>query len=302
MPDQRPDRTARPNRPPRVERCVALVDARFWWWLLDHPQDGPIGIPPHLGAELERLLRRPEGVTPISRIVWFTDENPPPRHQPGVVVRQVPAIAHDGGVAMLRGMAQEMAEIGQRGSAERLLLVSDDERLILAVDDAQRAGLAVDMVIDEAARDAVRLRDEDPQWARLLLLADRQLVLGSDGTTPTRTGGVSRERQAGFHADAAPREPRPAPSAEAMTLIDEEIRGWWDDEAPDQRAHWRREIQTMRGIPQDLDRELLQRISRRMGQALSPGEKNAMRALARQRIEAETAAEPPAEAPLAAEA
>ncbi|MFM8509246.1 MAG: hypothetical protein ACKOCU_02835, partial [Betaproteobacteria bacterium] len=82
-------------------------------------------------------------------------------------------------------------------------------------------------------------------------------------------------------------EPRPRhepPSAEASGIIEDEVLRWWDDEASEQREHWRLEVQAARGIPQELDRQLLLRISRRLGQALSPAEKSAMRHQVRQQV------------------
>lgn len=262
-----------------MERVVALVDARFWWWLQDASQEESKGIPAHLHEELESLLRRPESTCSLVRVLWFTDETPPPRHVPGIAVRQVPSNSQDGGVAMLRGMAQELAQLAARGSVERVLLASDDERLLLAVDDAQRSGLAIDMIIDEAARDELQLREEDPQWARLLMLADRQIVLGS---MPGARAGSPRARAlpGGSH------EHRAMPDPEALAILSQEVTAWWTEESADDRAHWRIEIQNARGIPQELDRLLLQRTSRRLGHPLSPGEKNAMRSMARQHIEA----------------
>lgn len=274
------------------ERCVALVDARFWWWLQDAEPEGSNTLPDDLFETLQATVRSGGNGVNLSRVVWFTDAGAAPRHAAGVGVRQVPSNSQDGGVAMLRGMAQELALLSSRAGADRVLLVSDDERLLLAIDDAQRSGLAVDMLIDEDARDERQLREDEPQWARLLMLADRQLVLG-DGAAARQAH--SRERAGPRDAklgrdpsDARPmRDPRQPASPEALQLIEDELSGWWGEETPVAREHWRHEIQSIRGIPQELDRQLLLRISRRTGQPLSPAEKNEMRALARRRIQGE---------------
>lgn len=284
--DHRDFRDPRNDRDPRhrthrvnssATRCVALVDARFWSWLHDAAQEETPGVPAGLQDQLEQLLAQSGPGAQLLRTIWYTDESAMARHQPGVTVRHVPSNAQDGGVAMLRGMAQDMIEIAQRAGADRVLLVSDDERLLLAVDEAQRCGLMVDMVVDDEAGDLAALREDDPQWARLLLTADRHLVLGA--TAPSRAAS-QRER------DPA-REARSAPTGQAAQIIEEEIQAWWSEETPSQREHWRTELQTTRGIPQELDRQLLLRISRRLGQALTPPEKNAMRALARRQIQSE---------------
>jgi hypothetical protein len=93
---------------------------------------------------------------------------------------------------------------------------------------------------------------------------------------------VRAHRPRSGHGDPHPRhEP---PSAEASGIIEDEILRWWDDGAPEQRDVWRQEVQAARGIPQELDRQLLLRISRRLGQALSPAEKSAMRHQVRQQV------------------
>ena len=80
------------------------------------------------------------------------------------------------------------------------------------------------------------------------------------------------------------REGRLNASDEAVELIESEITQWWAEEGESTREHWRAEVQSSRGLPQELDRQLLLRVSRRMGQALSPAEKTVMRASVRRRI------------------
>jgi hypothetical protein len=253
------------------------VDARFWRWLQnddrageDHP--GPI----HTAQdELQQLVHQ-EGFR-LVRTLWFTDQDFDDA-VPGLQVRRVPSNAQDRGVTMLRAMAQNLLALAEHGAVDRVLLVSDDDRLLLAVDEAQRRGLQVDMLVDAESQDLKALREEDPNWASLLLGADRLVVLGG-GDAPVR---APRQRNTAMTGE--PRARREAPSAEASGIIEDEILAWWDDETPDQRDHWRQEIQATRGIPQELDRQLLLRISRRLGQPLSPAEKSTMRQQVRQQI------------------
>ncbi len=262
------------HRGPRVhhERLSALVDARFWSWLHDDEEPGST----RLSAAIDELqaLAQAHGVR-LQRVLWFTDQETEGGVH-GAQVRRVPSNSQDRGVTMLRAMARELQGMAEHRAVDRVLLVSDDDRLLLAVDDAQRRGLQVDMLVDPDSQDLKALQDDDPNWASLLQSADRLVVLGS-----AESGGRTQRPRAG---QAEPRLRREAPSAEASGIIEDEILTWWDDETPDQREHWRQEVQASRGIPQELDRQLLLRISRRLGQPLSPAEKTAMRHQVRQQV------------------
>jgi hypothetical protein len=253
------------------ERQVLLVDARFWAWLNDEDSDGDRA---EAAQQALRELLAANGAR-LVRTLWFSDQDGT-GHGPGLQHRRVPSNAQDQGVTMLRAMAHELHSLAQHRAVDRVLLVSDDDRLLLAVDQAQGCGLMVDMLVDGDSQDLQALRTDEPGWASLLMQADRLLVLGSQDTRVRAhrpRNGVNE-----------PRLRRELPSAEASGIIEDEVLRWWDDEAPDQREHWRQEVQAARGIPQELDRQLLLRISRRLGQALSPAEKSAMRHQVRQQV------------------
>lgn len=217
----------------------------------------------------------------LMRTLWFSDQDMD-RPVQGLQVRRVPSNSQDRGVAMLRGMAQELRSLAVNRTVDRVLVVSDDDRLLLAVDEAQRLGLQVDMLVDTDTQDFKALTQEDPKWSSLLQTADRLVVL--DGRDPSH--GTRRPRG---EANPDMRTRHEPPSAHASGIIEDEIITWWDEEAPDQRDQWRHEIQGSRGIPQELDRQLLLRISRRLGHALSPAEKSLMRQQVRQQIAGEAA-------------
>ena len=253
------------------ERIVALVDARFWAWLYDDDSM------PHGAEGAQDVLQQwahQHGVR-LVRTLWYGDQNLE-RNAPGLQARRVPSNAQDRGVAMLRAMAQDLYATADHRVVDRVLLVSDDDRLLLAVDEAQRRGLMVDMLVDGGSLDLKALQDDEPGWASLLQLADRLVVLGS------HEAGARPQRPRGGPGDGRMR--LEAPTAEASGIIEDEVLTWWDDETPDQRDHWRQEVQASRGIPQELDRQLLLRISRRLGQPLSPAEKSAMRQQVRQQV------------------
>lgn len=266
-PAQRP--TRHHSGPP--ERHAILVDARFWAWLSD--QDGDAEQADAAHRTLSELLSAHGSRT--VRTLWFSDHDVL-GHTSGLQHRRVPSNAQDRGVTMLRAIAHELLALADKRAVDRVLLVSDDDRLLLAVDQAQRYGLRVDMLVNAGSQDVQALWADEPGWASLLMQADRLLVLGNHDAR------VRAHRPRSGHGDPRPRhEP---PSAEASGIIEDEILQWWDDEAPEQRDVWRQEVQAARGIPQELDRQLLLRISRRLGQALSPAEKSAMRHQVRQQV------------------
>ena len=250
-----------------AERQAVLVDARFWAWLNDEESDRD------RTAEAQQAFHELVAAhgARLVRTLWYSDQDAEGQG-PGVQHRRVPSNAQDQGVSMLRAMAQDLQAMALHRAVDRVLLVSDDDRLLLAVDHAQRCGLMVDMLVDADSQDLKALRADEPGWASLLLQADRLLVLGSQEAHEARAR--SHRPRNGL---SEPRQRREPPSAEASGIIEDEVLKWWDDEAPEQRDTWRQEVQAARGIPQELDRQLLLRISRRLGQALSPAEKSAMR-------------------------
>jgi hypothetical protein len=275
-----PDRSGAARRPAHraarhhgghVERQAVLVDARLWAWLNDdagdRAEEAQRAFQELLAAHGARLVRT----------LWYSDQDAEAQG-PGLQHRRVPSNAQDQGVSMLRAMAHDLQALALHRAVDRVLLVSDDDRLLLAVDHAQRCGLMVDMLVDADSQDLMALRADEPGWASLLLQADRLLVLGSPGAQELQESQEERTRgHRPRNGHNEPRQRREQPSAEASGIIEDEVLKWWDDEAPEQRDQWRQQVQATRGIPQELDRQLLLRISRRLGQALSPSEKSAMR-------------------------
>jgi hypothetical protein len=263
------------------DRVAALIDARFWAWLQD---DDEASVAEHAREALQDMLQRHDAR--LVRTLWYTDQDVPSQARGGPLVRRVPSNAQDNGVTLLRAMAQDLAALAEHQSVERVLLVSDDDRLLLAVDDAQRRGLMVDMLVDAQSSQNSTLREDEPGWASLLQQADRVMVLGEAEPQwrhqrPRTTSSQSTGRSA-----------REAPSAEFCGIVETEVRQWWQDATIEQRGQWQEAIEASRGLPQDLDRQLLLQISRRLGQALSPAEKAAMRQTVRQQVLGEGAAAP----------
>jgi hypothetical protein len=106
----------------------------------------------------------------------------------------------------------------------------------------------------------------DPGWARLLAQGDRRVVVNSQaladmlqGKLPTGMGLALEDVE------------------ELRQSMHEVITAWWADEPEDLRDELRDALQISRGIPQEVDRQLLLRMRQRLARALSLPEKKMLR-------------------------
>jgi len=245
---------------------MALVDVRFLGWLLQPTQQraGAEQLPSasHALQTLEAALRQAALDVDMVRVYWYADSPlTAPVHD--VLHRAVLDPDADGGVSLVRAMSGDLAALAAAGAVEHLLVVSDDERLLMSIDQAQLSGLSVHMLVDEAGVDIGRLSQDDPSWARLLAQADRCVVLaaGERGLT----AGASAQAQ---DADDA---------AASQAAILSQLQAWWDEEPESQRLDLHDELKFSRSIPQEVDRQLLLRLSRALGHPLTWPEKKVMR-------------------------
>lgn len=259
----------------RGGRCVALVDARFMAWL-GNANDRSGATPSALltadaVATLRRVSRDVGGLPDVTRVYWYTDRDVTVLVD-GVVVRAVADADQDGGLSTTRAMAADLQQLAQNQAAEHLLVVSDDERLWSAIDGAQLQGLGVALLCDDSVADYAQLQQDDPSWARLLAQADRRIVWdGSATAATTARSGTGIGANAGMNGGGM-----------ANQSVDREgimasLAQWWDEEPETQRIDLQNELQYARGIPQEVDRQLLLRLSRSLGHPLSWPEKKIMR-------------------------
>lgn len=261
--------SANTDVPTRSGRCVALIDGRFLGWLLQ--SSGQSGSQPNAKAFrglfglLDASLRQAGLEVDILRAYWYADTSPVlPGHD--ILHRAVLSPDSDGGVMLLRSMVADLNALAQNRAVEHVLLVSDDDRMLNAVDDAQLCGLSVHMLLDQASSDLVRLAQDDPCWVRLLQQADRRVVIPPDNPL-ARTDGIS---------DGIPdANLDTSDSVEAAILL--QLNAWWTDEPEDQRLDLQDELKHSRSIPQEVDRQLLLRLSRALGHPLTWPEKKVMR-------------------------
>ena len=253
-------------------QCIALVDARFLVWLAQHTQSGPKqdavnrnGMAQFLNDALSQAGLDVE----VKRIYWYSEENES-LDVDGQIVRKVLSHDLDGGVSLLKSLGQDLRQLASNKACEHVLLATDDERFLTVIDDAQLTGMSVHILADEAARNMPKLHQTDPGWGRLLSQADQRIVVQPKALAEILQGSAAKE------SSAAQEDPELV--RESMTEV---IVSWWDDEPEDRREELRDALHISRGIPQEVDRQLLLRMRHRLTRALSLSEKKMLREIFR---------------------
>ncbi len=265
-----------------AESCIALIDARFLAWLQGQTDTAQDHVRPQLHQLLSNALAHNGLDLNLRRIYWYSD-TPDDQAMGGQVCRAVLPHSQDGGLSMLRTLGADLKRLAERGACDHLLVGSDDERLISLIDEAQLHGVSVHLLADEASRNMAQLNREDPGWARLLSQADQRVVLGAQAM---REGG-SR------HASSMHAVPQIDPE-QLREQLNTVINTWWADEPEDLREELREELQNTRGIPQEVDRQLLLGVRRVLERALSFQEKKLLREMVRELVLGPQAAQAPA--------
>jgi hypothetical protein len=279
-------------------QVVALVDERYLKWLAGQHTSATVQLQrQNVLPVLADVLRQGAPDMQLMRVYVFSDQQVLDLCD-DMVVRNVPQHAVDGGLGMVRSLGMELNQVAQHAGAGMVMVVSDDERLIPYIDEAQWRGLKVALVTDETSLDMHKLMKEDPSWARLLLQADRRLALGVSAwealtvpgsSVPTvrptplalTTSAPSTERgdtESGAESSYFNNVP---PSEDWMEQVRQVIQTWWAEETPDARLDLYEEMQNSQGVPPETDRHLLLRVRRELARTLSFQEKKAMRELIR---------------------
>lgn len=253
-------------------QCIALVDARFLVWLAQHTQSGPKqdavnrnGMAQFLGDALSHAGMDVE----VKRIYWYSEENES-LDVDGQIVRKVLSHDLDGGVSLLKSLGQDLRQLAINKACDHVLLATDDERFLTVIDDAQLTGMSVHILADEAARNMPKLHQTDPGWGRLLSQADQRIVVQPKALAEILQGNAVKENNIAQEDPELVRE-----------SITEVIVSWWDDEPEDRREELRDALHISRGIPQEVDRQLLLRMRHRLTRALSLPEKKMLREIFR---------------------
>ena len=248
--------------------CIALIDGRFLIWLAQQGAVGTTGESVNrqgLLSLLAQALSQSGLDVDLRRIYWYTDRSD------GLVIddqimRLVQTHDADGGASLLRSLGHDLKQLAEHHACDHVLVASDDERFLGAIDEAQLSGLSVHLLADESARNMPQMVRSDPGWARLLAQADRRVIVNSQaladmlqGKTPTGMGLSVEDVE------------------ELRKTMQEIVAAWWAEEPEDLREDLRDALQISRGIPQEVDRQLLLRMRQRLARALSLPEKKMLR-------------------------
>ena len=269
----------------RSGTCMALIDGRFLIWLAQQGALGATGESVNrqgLLGLLSQALSQTGLDVDLRRIYWYSDRSD------GLViddqiVRLVQSHDADGGASLLRSLGHDLKQLAEHHACDHVLVASDDERFLGAIDEAQLSGLSVHLLADESARNMPQMVRSDPGWARLLAQADRRVVVNSQTLADMLQGKVPMGSGLALEDVEELRQ--------SMTEV---ITAWWADEPEDLREDLRDALHISRGIPQEVDRQLLLRMRQRLARALSLPEKKMLRETLRQVV---TGAEADAPAP-----
>ncbi len=256
-----------------AESCIALIDARFLAWLQGQPESAQENVRAQLHPLLSSALSHNGLELNLRRIYWYSDASDEAVFD-AQISRAVLPHSQDGGLSMLRTLGADLKRLAERGACDHVLVGSDDERLISLIDEAQLHGVAVHLLADDASRNMTQLNRDDPGWARLLSQADHRVVLDAQAT---RQSGSPRHSSS-MHT-ATPVDPE-----QLRAQLNTVINTWWADEPEDLREELREELQNSRGIPQEVDRQLLLGVRRVLERALSFQEKKLLREMVREQV------------------
>ncbi len=252
-------------------RAAALLDARYMRWIarLDEPDaqgSGPL-VRERLGELLQHALGRAVGRQQLLRTYWYTDTD----DQQVCNDQTLRLVALDAdGSALVRQLAADVQALAASGRIDLLLVGSDDDRLLPVIEAAKLAGLCVCALADERALAMPRLLQQDPNWARLLREADRRVIVRAADLAQALQGAP------GSGADFGSEDPQSDEKLQAL------VQAWWADLIDDDRDGLREELPDQRGLPPEVDRDLLLRGKNAMGRALYFHEKRKLRHMARE--------------------
>jgi hypothetical protein len=250
----------------RSGTCMALIDGRFLIWMAQQGAVGATGESVNrqgLLGLLSQALAHAGLDVDLRRIYWYSDRSD------GLmiddqIVRMVQTHDADGGASLLRSLGHDLKQLAEHRACDHVLVASDDERFLATIDEAQLSGVSVHLLADESARNMPQMVRTAPGWARLLAQGDRRVVVNSQALADMLQGKLPT----GLALEDV---------EELRQSMQEVITAWWADEPEDLREDLRDALQVSRGIPQEVDRQLLLRMRQRLTRALSLPEKKMLR-------------------------
>lgn len=240
--------------------CVALIEARYLQWLLETDSENAEPVSPaQVAGLLQQALAANGKALDIQRVYWYADA-PTTELVDGLITRMVAA---DDDQSSAQAIESDLRAVAEHKSFAHVVLASDANSLRDAVDAAQQRGLLLHLLTDESAQDFAATAEEDPAWAQLLAQADSRLWFRPSAWQHRATRGPKAQ-------DVSREEPR-------RDEVQAVVREWWESRDEDTRADILASVQVNRGIPQEIDRELLGLARDRLDRPLNLEEKRIMR-------------------------
>lgn len=252
----------------RHKQCIALIDWKFLSWLAGQSQQDATALR-HLLPKILKASFQQDGSSVWIRHIWIYGEKDDGLIANGQHFKAIPFSAEDGGLSIVRAMASDLLSITRRENVEHILIASDDERLAVAIDEAQFFGVDIAMLVNESAAQPENLVNHDASWARLLKLANRRLLAcwNPPEDLALEPEEEYRERE---------------PSVDVAPILHELVSNWWNDLPQEDKDEITEMMPPNHGVPQEVDRDLLQLSRNRMERPLRFFEKKLLRQALRQ--------------------
>lgn len=245
-------------------QAVAFVDMRYLRWLcgLDGRDAAPVSRA-QVNAVVLNALDQANLNAQLLRSYCYADHDDKATFD-DQTLRLLPQADTDGELAMVRQMSADLMAVAQGAGPDLIVIASDDQRLIHTIDVLKLQGIKVCLLADERAKAMPRLQQHDPEWARLLREADRRLVVQAQDLAHALSAGAQAGQQT-VHED----------------VLQAVVNEWWSGLPLDEQDWLREELPALRGVPPELDRELLRRTKMAIHRSLNEHEKRLLREQAR---------------------
>jgi len=245
-------------------QAVAFVDMRYLRWLcgLDGRDAAPVSRA-QVNAVVLNALDQANLNAQLLRSYCYADHDDKATFD-DQTLRLLPQADTDGELAMVRQMSADLMAVAQGARPDVIVIASDDQRLIHTIDVLKLQGIKVCLLADERAKAMPRLQQHDPEWARLLREADRRLVVQAQDLAHALSAGAQAGQQT-VHED----------------VLQAVVNEWWSGLPLDEQDWLREELPALRGVPPELDRELLRRTKMAIHRSLNEHEKRLLREQAR---------------------
>lgn len=245
-------------------QAVAFIDMRYLRWLcgLDGKDASPVSRG-QINAVVANALDQANLGAQLLRSYCYADQDDKTTFD-DQTLRLLPQADTDGELAMVRQMSADLMAVANGAQPDTIVIASDDQRLIHTIDVLKLQGVRVCLLADERAKAMPRLQQHDPEWARLLREADRRLIVHAQDLAFALSGG-SQPGQQSVNED----------------VLQEVVAEWWAALPLDEQDWLREELPALRGVPPELDRELLRRTKTAIHRSLSEHEKRLLREQAR---------------------